>query len=152
MAVLDAGHIRQYGTPAEVYRLPHSRFVADFMGETNFIEGNVTGSDATGVQVYTALGAFTGRSAGNWNPDAGENCILSIRPEAWRLSTTPQATNAVQGRLQDRVYLGEMAQYQFNAGPQTLKIYELNPRFVDAAEDRELYAAADREDVVVLRP
>ena len=58
----------------------------------------------------------------------------------------------MEGRLQDRVYLGEMAQYQFNAGSQTLKIYELNPRFVDAAEDRELYAAADREDVVVLRP
>ena len=43
---------------------------------------------------------------------------------------------------EDRVYLGEMAQYQFNVGPQTLKIYELNPRFVDASEDRELYAGA----------
>jgi iron(III) transport system ATP-binding protein len=152
MAILDSGHIRQYGTPAEVYRLPHTRFVADFMGETNFIDGKVVDSDAAGVHVDTALGKFSGRSSGNWNPGAGENCVLSIRPEAWRLSTTPQATNAVQGRLQDRVYLGEMAQYQFNVGPQTLKIYELNPRFVDASEDRELYAGADREDVVVLRP
>jgi len=151
MAVLDAGHIRQYGTPTEVYRLPHSRFVADFMGETNFVEGKVKGIDPDGVAVETELGAFTGRSSGDWNPSAGEQCVLSIRPEAWRLSTTPAATNAVQGRLQDRVYLGEMAQYQFKVGPKTLKIYELNPRFVDVPEDRELHASADREDVVVLR-
>src|SRR5205823_11677012 len=52
IAVMEAGHIRQAGAPAEVYRQPASRFVADFMGETNFIEGTVaaTGSDSLTVQ------------------------------------------------------------------------------------------------------
>jgi len=152
MAVLDAGHIRQHGTPADVYRQPRFRFVADFMGETNFIEGKVVAADSGGIRVDTPLGVFTGHSTGDWNPSAGEACVLSIRPEAFHLSTSHPATNAVKGRLLDRVYLGEMAQYQFSVGAQTLKIYELNPRFVDVSGDRELYASANLEDVVVLPP
>ena len=45
---MEAGHIRQSGPPAELYRQPVSRFVADFMGETNWIEGTVK-SFAEGV-------------------------------------------------------------------------------------------------------
>jgi iron(III) transport system ATP-binding protein len=152
MAVLDSGRIRQHGTPAEVYRHPHSRFVADFMGETNFIDGKIVTADAAGVRIETGLGEFIGRSSGEWQPVPGDSCVLSIRPETLRLSTTLPASNFVSGRLQDSVYLGEMAQYQFNCGSQVLKIYELNPRFVEAAGDRKLYASADVEDVVVLQP
>jgi iron(III) transport system ATP-binding protein len=149
LAVLEGGHLRQQGPPAEVYRHPHTRFVADFMGETNFVEGRVAAAGER-VRVETALGVFHGTATGGWQPAAGTACVLSIRPEAWQLGTTPRAENGVRGRLQDRVYLGEMAQYQFAAGPQTLKIYELNPRFVDAASDRELFASVAEEDVIVL--
>ncbi|MEQ1859661.1 MAG: ABC transporter ATP-binding protein [Chthoniobacteraceae bacterium] len=148
MAVLEAGQVRQHGTPAEVYRHPHSRFVADFMGETNFVEGRTLGGD----RVETALGVFEGRTTGGWQPAAGEPCVLSIRPEALRLGTTAPDENSITGRLHDRVYLGEMAQYQFAAGAHTLKIYELNPRFVDASSERELFASAAAEDVVILQP
>jgi iron(III) transport system ATP-binding protein len=149
LAVLEGGHLRQHGPPAEVYRHPHSRFVADFMGETNFLEGRIA-TPGERVQVETALGVFHGSTTGGWRPATGTACVLSIRPEAWHLGTTAGAENGVRGRLQDRVYLGEMAQYQFAAGPHTLKIYELNPRFVDAASDRELFASVAEEDVVVL--
>jgi iron(III) transport system ATP-binding protein len=153
MAVLEGGHIRQTGTPAEVYRHPASRFVADFMGETNFISGTVAGRDGGSVRVETALGVFEGRAPGGWQPAARDACTLSVRPEALRLSTEPASGNGVRGRLESRVYLGEMAQYQFRpaSGGEPLKIYELNPRFVDAPEDRDLHAAAAPEDVVVLK-
>jgi iron(III) transport system ATP-binding protein len=150
MAILEHGHIRQHGTPAEVYRQPHSRFVADFMGETNFIDGRVEGVDQAAIRVETSLGTFVGRAPDGWTPAPGAACTLSIRPEVWRLSESPAMTNGIQGRLKDRVYLGEMAQYQFAAGVHALKIYELNPRFVDVSGDRELYASASEEDVVVL--
>src|SRR5215213_67569 len=55
MAVLEAGHIRQVGTPAEVYRHPQSRFVADFMGETNFLAGKISAVNGRAVVVETAL-------------------------------------------------------------------------------------------------
>jgi iron(III) transport system ATP-binding protein len=151
MAILEGGHIRQAGKPAEVYRRPHTRFVADFMGDTNFLDGKIVSANATTARVDTAIGAFDTIVGGNgWAPKSGEACTLSIRPESWKLSTTAAAANSIAGKIHDRMYLGEMAQYQFAAGPQTLKIYELNPRFVELSPERELFASADPEDVVAL--
>ncbi len=151
MAVMEAGHIRQTGTPAEVYRHPHSRFVADFMGETNFIEGKVRAADGGALMVETALREFAAKPGGNgWHPRAGENCTLSIRPESWRLSVEAGAQNSVAGRLTERVYLGEMAQYRFAAGEHSLKVFELNPRFVELSPERELFASVEPEDVIAL--
>jgi iron(III) transport system ATP-binding protein len=155
MAVLEAGHIRQHGTPAELYRQPHSRFVADFMGETNFIEGKIVSRSGTHAEVATPMGPFSGHTTGGWQPEPGAPCVVSIRPEAWRLSgngASDAAANRVRGRLQERVYLGEMAQYRFAAEGGALKIYELNPRFVETGGDRDLAAQAVPEDVVVLPP
>ncbi len=151
MAILEGGHIRQAGKPAEVYRRPHTKFVADFMGDTNFLDGKIVSANATSARVDTAIGAFDAIVGGDgWAPKAGESCTLSIRPESWKLSTTAAATNSIAGKIHDRMYLGEMAQYQFAAGPQTLKIYELNPRFVELSPERELFASVDPEDVVAL--
>ncbi len=151
MAILEAGHIRQTGTPAEVYRHPHSRFVADFMGETNFIDGKIRAVNGTTLAVETGLREFAATPGGaGWQPRAGESCTLSIRPESWRLATQSGAPNEVAGRLTERVYLGEMAQYQFAAGPQALKVFELNPRFVELSPERELFASADPADVIAL--
>jgi ABC-type Fe3+/spermidine/putrescine transport system ATPase subunit len=123
------------------------------MGETNFVSGTVASRDGGNVRVETALGVFEGRTPNGWQPAAGETCTLSVRPEALRLSTEPSSANGIRGRLESRVYLGEMAQYQFRpaSGGEPLKIYELNPRFVDAPEDRDLHASAAPEDVVILR-
>ena len=151
MAVMEAGHLRQVGKPGEIYRAPHSRFVADFMGETNFLEGKVVAVQGSSLQVETSLRIFTATIGGNgWQPRDGETATLSIRPEAWKLGVPADAENAVAGHLAERVYLGETAQYQFKSGPQRLKIFELNPRFVDLGSERELHAAAAAEDVVAL--
>ena len=149
MAVLEAGKIRQAGTPAEVYRLPQSRFVADFMGESNFIAGKVLDSSPEGVRVETPLGIFTCSPPANALSEQSA-VTLSIRPESWKLSSHAAETNVVTGRLRDRIYLGEMAQYRFAAGGQELKIFELNPRHVNTSGDSDLYASAAAEDIVIL--
>ena len=148
IAVMESGHIRQHGEPAEVYRQPATRFVADFMGETNFIEGSVL-AVADRVAVRTALGDFSATAHG-WQPQAAQKVTLSVRPETLRLSTTAAAVNSIAGSIRERVYLGEMAQYRFAAAAQTLKIYELNPRFAFGSEQAALFASAEPEDVVVL--
>jgi iron(III) transport system ATP-binding protein len=151
IAVMDAGHIRQVGPPAEVYRQPSSRFVADFMGETNLIEGIARQVNGNEVVVETAARAFTGVSHG-WTPAVGESVLVNIRPESWRLGTSPDVPNAIRGNIRERVYLGEMAQYRFAAGNQLLKIYELNPRFAFVSDETEIWASAAVEDTAVLRP
>ncbi len=149
IAVMESGYIRQSGAPAEVYRQPASRFVADFMGETNFIGGTVGGIVADTVSVRTPLGDFSATAHG-WQPEAGRKVVLSMRPEALRLSITAAPRNSIAGTIQERVYLGEMAQYRFAASGQTLKIYELNPKFVFGNDHTALFASADPADIVVL--
>ncbi len=152
MAVLEGGHIRQLGTPAELYRRPQSRFVADFMGETNFVSGRVVDSTEGAVQVETPLGMFVAENQEGTFP-SGDSVTLSIRPESWSLRTEPTSSNTVAGRLKERIYLGEMAQYRLapSRGGAEVKIFELNPRFVDTSSERELFATVAPEDVIVLR-
>lgn len=149
IAVMEAGHIRQAGPPAEVYRRPLTKFVADFMGETNFIDGTVAAVDGAYVRVDTALRQFTATAHG-WLPATGQRVTLSMRPEAWRLGVEPSAPNSICGKIHERVYLGEMAQYRFRSAESLLKIYELNPRFVFESDNREITASIDPDDVVVL--
>ncbi|NOS75004.1 MAG: ABC transporter ATP-binding protein, partial [Methyloglobulus sp.] len=56
MVVLDEGHIQQLGTPQQIYRQPSSRFVAEFIGESNFIVGEITEINADLIVVKTAIG------------------------------------------------------------------------------------------------
>jgi len=123
--------------------------VADFIGETNILNGTITGTANGYATVTTGIGTFSATLPdADWQPKAGEQVLISIRPESWRLSAEPAATNAVKGRIGESTYLGEMAQHQFKAGDFTLKIYEMNPRHTESGA--EIYAAADAEDVIVL--
>ncbi len=153
MAILEGGHIAQIGDPQTVYRRPQSKIVADFIGETNFIEGKVLDSTPEGpARVETPLGIFAGVvSDPAWRPLAGESATLSVRPECWKIKLEKPAQNTVAGRIGESIYLGEVAQYEFQTGGVPLKIFELNPDLSRRPQDRELYATADPDDVVVLR-
>jgi len=152
MAILEGGRIAQIGTPEEVYRRPHTRIVADFIGETNFIPSKIVSLEGSRVRVSTDFGDFEGNlSDPDWKPNVADEATVSIRPEAWKLTGEGAATNSIRGRIGESVYLGEVAQYRFTAGSQLLKIFELNPRPSARATDRDLYANVHSDDVVILR-
>ncbi len=151
MAILDGGLIRQVGSPRDVYRRPVSRMVANFIGETDFIPGKLLGVDGQRASVETAIGRFDGvLGDARAMPAAGASVTVSVRPECWTLSREAPAGNAVKGRIGEAIYLGEVAQYGFVAGGTTLKIFELNPRFIDQSARGEVFASVLPEDVVVL--
>jgi len=151
MAILEDGHILQVGAPADVYRRPHSRTVAHFIGETDFIPGTIRARDGDKATVDTGVGRFHGLLGdAASNPAIGSEVTLSIRPECWTLEEKAGETNTVTGRIGGAVYLGEVAQYEFLAGDLNLKIYELNPRHLGAGSDETLFATVDPQDVVVL--
>jgi iron(III) transport system ATP-binding protein len=153
LAVMEGGSILQVGTPREVYQRPQNRTVANFIGETDFISGQVLGLDGSTVTVDTALGRFAGVLGDPARPPAvGAAVTLSIRPECWELRRQPASGNCVAGRIGAAIYLGDSAQYEFRPAPgPALKIIERNPRFIDRAGREELFATADPRDVVVLR-
>ena len=166
LAVLDRGKLAQVGPPRDVYRRPRSRYVADFIGEGNFLAGEVVGGgggDGERVNVRTAIGAFTGvRTDPAWQPAPGAKVTLCVRPESWKLTTGGNGSvpgeNALRGAIGRSTYLGEVAEYEFQPrgeGAATLKIFELNPRFLAAAADTpgnapEVTASVAPEDVAVL--
>jgi iron(III) transport system ATP-binding protein len=151
MAIMDAGRIRQVGTPRDVYRRPVCQLVANFIGETDLIPGTVVSAGAGVAEVETACGRFEGVLGDRAvRPATGTKVTISVRPECWTLTREAPARNAMKGKIGDAVYLGEVAQYDFQSGGHSLKILELNPRFVDATARGEVYAIAQPEDVVVL--
>jgi iron(III) transport system ATP-binding protein len=139
VVVMEGGRIRQAGAPLEVYRRPRSRFVAEFLGETNLVEGH-----ADGRAISTAAGNF--EISANPLSVANGEILLSVRPEAWRLGPRIEAVNSFPGRIVETVYLGEMARHRFalDSGREII-VFELNPRLRESAG---LFATVDPEDVV----
>lgn len=152
MAILDGGNILQVGTPRDVYKKPTCKTVAHFIGETDFLEGSITGMYGKMATVETGIGRFDGVLGDPSRPPAlNSKVTLSIRPECWELSHERHAErNSVHGRIGEFVYLGEVAQYELVVRDTSLKVFERNPRFVDGANRGEIFASVDPEDVVVL--
>jgi iron(III) transport system ATP-binding protein len=155
MAILESGRVLQVGTAKEVYRRPNCRTVANFIGETDFIEGTLVALEGENATVETSVGRFNGVLGNSvQRPVLQSKVTLSVRPECWSLSPEPQAINSVRGRIGEATFLGEFAQYDFvptSASARIgLNILEMNPRFLGTSSDRDLYASAAPEDVVVL--
>jgi len=153
MAVLDAGRVLQVGAPREIYRRPVDRVVAAFIGESNFIEGEIVAAQGVRATVDTRLGRFAGvltRLAGE-APQRGTKVTLSIRPEALQLDAAIVGdNNRIVGSIVEATYLGEAAQYGFAVGGQVLKALEVNPRHMRGCGSGEVAASVDSEDVAVL--
>jgi iron(III) transport system ATP-binding protein len=155
LAVMNEGALLQAGTPQEIYRDPHTAFVAGFMGETNLIEGKVEGGTSRDHlwSVATSAGRFWGRhTESNWMPQPGDTVTISIRPEAWTLVPFREIRNCVHGRIMRATYLGDSAQYELEAERLgKIRLAQGNPRVLHATDDSLYHAAADPEDVVILR-
>jgi ABC-type Fe3+/spermidine/putrescine transport system ATPase subunit len=146
MTVLRDGRVEQEGEPREMYRLPRNRFVADFLGETNLIEGEIVSGDANGRRVRTALGELVATGITSASPSSGR-CLLSIRPEA--LGTAADGVNRIEVEPIATTYLGKIAQHRYRgAKGLELNATELNPRGGRPAGSLSLSVAPD--DVVVL--
>jgi ABC-type Fe3+/spermidine/putrescine transport system ATPase subunit len=93
IAVMSGGRIEQLGTPEEIYRGPVSRFVADFIGDSNFFEATVTGAVA-----QLPDGSRVGCAGGRSGPST-----LMVRPEAIGLQ---DGDGSISGRVVQTSFLG----------------------------------------------
>jgi ABC-type Fe3+/spermidine/putrescine transport system ATPase subunit len=111
IAVLSQGRIEQIGTPEEIYKAPVSRFVADFIGNSNLIEADVVGFAGGLVEVATASGLRL--RAARAEPPSRRSITLLIRPERIRVGNGgAESANSFTASVVDMMYLGEDAQYR----------------------------------------
>jgi spermidine/putrescine transport system ATP-binding protein len=103
---MNAGSMLQVGTASDIYEEPNCRFVADFIGETNFIEGTV--ETVNGHTAEFEAGGLTFVAEAAPGLARGARATLAIRPERIRLGQTrPDDTpNVYQGRVAESVYVG----------------------------------------------
>jgi iron(III) transport system ATP-binding protein len=142
LAILDRGRLIQVGGPRKLYRQPGSRFVAEFLGETNFLEGTAVPTDA-GSRVETPAGSL---ASTHRLPEP--KVLVSVRPEAWSLSA---GQNALDATVVDSVYLGELAQHRLQlTGGVHIKVANLNPPSACAKPGDHVTVSVHPEDVVLL--
>jgi putrescine transport system ATP-binding protein len=137
IAVMDNGKLVQVGPPAEIYEEPNSRYVADFIGDINVLEGKVSGVTGTSVEVLDAAGnRFLVET-----PQAvsiGQSVFIAVRPEKMRISLDAMAAteaNVLKGEIFDIGYLGDWTNYLVEVDGsknQLLRVSRANmSRFVD---------------------
>ncbi|MDZ4755570.1 MAG: ABC transporter ATP-binding protein [Phycisphaerae bacterium] len=146
MVVLKDGLVMQHGRPSDLYRRPETRFVADFLGETNFVTGTVAAVRGEEIDVDTPFGRIAARGLTPKSKRDG-SVTLSMRPEALTLATGP---NTIAARRAASMYLGKAAQHRLTAANNVeLKVLEMNPREIPKAGE-VVTLSIDPQDVVVL--
>ncbi len=111
IAVMNNGRIEQIGPSHELYENPSTRFVADFIGETNLMTGKVEAVDGETARVETDGLTVVGRRADNIG--AGDTVHVSIRPEKVRAGEQCEGCETTtEGEIVDVVYKGSEIRYE----------------------------------------
>lgn len=127
LVVLKKGKIEQAGRPRQLYRAPVSRYVADFVGTADVLDGTVTAAVAPGrtprVQVATPLGELVVATPA---PVAvGTEVGVVVRAEDWRVLDAPgqrAGVNELDGVVRDSAYLGAATQYLVDVAGHVVRV------------------------------
>jgi len=113
IAVMNAGRIEQLDEPSRIYGLPRNRFVADFIGKINMLEGEVIAAEGERVRLRVpGLGEIAAQSAIPLVP--GARASLALRPEQVRIGAADGAgelPNRFRGKVRDFLYVGDVTTY-----------------------------------------
>jgi ABC-type Fe3+/spermidine/putrescine transport system ATPase subunit len=135
--VMNSGKIEQVGTPGEIYDQPRSRFVADFIGASNIVLGQVEPRHANGhVTVRTRPGGVLLHCQSPARPPSGDVAISlrTVYPEILRERPAVDL-NVWPGRVERRVFLGDSVQYFVAWAGGTLSVRKLPLNLFEEGED-----------------
>jgi putrescine transport system ATP-binding protein len=116
IAIMDGGRIVQVAAPKELYQHPRTRFVAEFVGDINIVEGKLIGKEAGDWRVQTGWRDMPMLIRDGGEPlQAGESVAVAVRPETVTMHREPvkaEGPNAVAGQVQDVGFLGDLTLYR----------------------------------------
>jgi ABC-type Fe3+/spermidine/putrescine transport system ATPase subunit len=124
LAVMNHGRLVQVGRPIEVYQRPVSRFVAGFLGDSNFLPGTVRALVDDRCEVETAVGTLLGLPA----PALKERTavVCSVRPHALAVAAaTSSGPNRIAATVEETAFLGEVLHVRLAAGGLRLEMVSL---------------------------
>jgi len=108
IALMDAGRIRQVGTPDEIYESPTSRFAAEFIGSINMFDGKIDEDKADYITILSPSLAFPIYVGHGVSGFEGQEVGYGVRPEKMMISKDEpvQPHNKAQGKIEDIAYFG----------------------------------------------
>jgi iron(III) transport system ATP-binding protein len=125
VAVMSAGEVQQIGTPEDVYRTPANRFVAEFVGRVNLIEGEVASADSGGV-VMNVTGSHHRLAVSSDGASVSGAVTVAVRPEAVTLvaadDRSVNGTNTWDASVRAVAFLGDHYEYELDAGAIALTV------------------------------
>ena len=113
IGIMREGRVEQLASPRELYAAPANRYVADFVGESNFFAGEVVEADAKGAAIRTSAGIVLAAplSASGASLAGQSRGVIAVRPEAILLGTDAAMEYRFTGRVQNRIYLGDQTEF-----------------------------------------
>ncbi len=139
IAILNKGKLEQESFPLEIYERPRNRFVADFIGETNLLEGKVWKEQDQFMMELYGLGARFPLPSEKGGVQ-GEICV-SIRPEKLRIGTNGEGQPGFPGEVEEIIYVGESTKYIVKTAAERVVIKHQN------RQDALLFGRGDRVTV-----
>jgi spermidine/putrescine transport system ATP-binding protein len=127
IAVMSQGKVLQMGPAVEIYERPTSRFVADFIGESNFLDGKV--KSVKGQEAVVSIAGWETDLVGlnTSNKKAGDEVAVCIRPEKVRISeATENAANCIEGVVTTSTYIGSDTHIYVDVRGRRIKVWEQN--------------------------
>ncbi len=130
VAVMQDGRIEQVGSPAELYDRPASRFVADFLGESNFLDAVAVAAEGEGRWRCRAAGGLEFGGVAAVPLRAGQSVTAAVRPEklvqaedAGAAALGPGAKTC-KGRVEETIYVGDFTRYRVGLGPDGAVVFK----------------------------
>ncbi|MDR7419873.1 MAG: ABC transporter ATP-binding protein [Armatimonadota bacterium] len=115
VGVMNGGRLLQVGPPLEIYERPANRFVANFIGDANLVDGVVESLEQDAI-VLRADGARVRAQRQGWERP-GQAATVCVRPERVHLDPGRAGDGVLRGRIEDRAFSGYVVKYRLAAGP-----------------------------------
>jgi spermidine/putrescine transport system ATP-binding protein len=127
IAVMSQGKVLQIGPPVEIYERPNCKFVADFIGTSNFMEGTVKSLEKGIASVYVPVLNAEINGIVSGDVSVGETVAVSIRPEKIRLAEKAVLNqNCFEGKIDLVTYIGSDTHLQVSVNGLVIKVWEQN--------------------------
>jgi spermidine/putrescine transport system ATP-binding protein len=127
IAVMSKGKVQQMGTPVEIYERPANKFVADFIGESNFFEGKIKSLSSKEAVVFIPdLNAELSGLPVSEGLVNGEEVTVSIRPEKILIAEKGLDSNTFTGKVTSTVYIGTDTHVYAEVNGRGIKVFEQN--------------------------
>lgn len=158
VAVMNGGKIEQIGAPDEIYERPKTKFVADFIGETNIFQGKIRTIEEDKVYIEIEDGqqiCAKPKMLSEHTLEEGDGILVTIRPERMKLSySKDKGKNVLLGSIKERIYIGSVQKTVVTLkNGKEIVVNEPAGYILDIKDDRKnIFVSWEYEHVVVIKP